>query len=83
MSMFQVSALATRSRTTSLNIDSYGRSPRMLDDIIEEDNRYSSSAPGRPRAQTIELGTHRKRTMSEKSDLENFYNNNYNNQRRV
>lgn len=77
MSMFQCSALAPRNRTTSFNIDSYGQ-PRRLDDIIEEDNRYSSSLPARSRANTFDIAP-RTGTMSEKEQLANFYNN----QRRV
>ena len=77
MSMFQCSALIPRSRTTSLNIDSYSPT-RRLDDIIEEDNRFSSSLPARSRANTFDIAP-RSRTMSEKEQLANIYNN----QRRV
>ena len=77
MSMFQCSALIPRNRTKSLNIDSYGQ-PRRLDDIIEEDNRFSSSLPARSRANTFDIAP-RSRTKGEKEQLANIYNN----QRRV
>lgn len=84
MTMVHCSALATRHRTVSLNIDPFAHVQR-LDDIIEEDNRFSSSVPrGRSRAHTVEgfegsgLRT-RHLSMSDKESLDNLLNR----QRRV